>query len=163
MSLCNQMGDEHRKEGRAKAKQMGESSKAGGDLCRPCPKKHSPQQHEDEPLLDKIKGGSCNLTAALPYSFIELRCLCISLAWSQWQMSARCCRFCTKSSLRAPLTLSRSPRLAAAACCSDSLPRSGDGAPGGGAIWMPRMRQPLLPETCQLRVGEANPILWRHE
>ena len=163
MSLCNQMGDGCRKEGRAKAKQRGESSRAGGDACRLCPKEHSPQEHEDELLLEKTKGGSCNLTAALSHSFIELRCSCVRLAWSRWQMSTRCCHFCTKSSLSAPPMLSRSPGLAAAMCCSNSLPLSRDGAPGGGAIWTHRRRQPLLPETCQLRVGEANPILWRHE
>jgi len=72
MSLCSQMGCGCRKEGRAEGKQRGESSRAGGDPCRPCPKKHSHQEHEDELLLEKIKGGSCNLTAALSDSLIEL-------------------------------------------------------------------------------------------
>lgn len=72
MSLCNQMGNKCRKEGKAKAKQRGERSRAGGDLCRPCPKKHSPQEREDELLLEKTRGGSCNLTAALSHSFVEL-------------------------------------------------------------------------------------------
>lgn len=132
------------------------------DPCRPCPKKHSPQECEDE-LLEKVKGGSYHQTAALSHSFIELRCLWVGLVWSRWQMSARCSHFCTKSSLGSPLMLSRSLGLAAAMCCSNSLPLSGDGAPGGGAIWMHRRRQPLIPETCQLRVREAKPILWRHE
>lgn len=71
--------------------------------------------------------------------------------------------FGTKSTLSVPPMLSISPGLTAAVCCRNSLDLSRDGAPGGGAIWTPRRRQPLLPGTSQLRVGEANPVLRRHK
>lgn len=52
----------------------GERSRAGGDPCGCCPKKRDLQEREGELFLEKIKGGSCNLTAALSHPFAELMC-----------------------------------------------------------------------------------------
>lgn len=72
MSLRNQKGGRCKKERRAKAQRRGERSRAAGDPCGYCPTKHGLQEREGELVLEKLKGGSCNLTAALPHPFAEL-------------------------------------------------------------------------------------------